>query len=445
MRDPDGTLAFHPDHVARSVRGRSPAVDFLRTGAAQALVRKNRLVPYEFAPDGTIVSPRLPFVSYPHEWSDAQLLEAARLTLAVAREALAAGHELKDASAWNVIYRGAHPIFCDHLSFRPIEQREWWAFGQFVRHFILPLGVAKLRGFHAYRCFQIGRDGLDQRTARALMGGRRFLSRYWPLVIESGSGAGEPRRRPAQDAERFRTHIYRYCERSLPKRAGDPRSVWSRYVDERPHYTPAAHGFKRETVERWLGASQPAWVVDLGCNTGEFSLLAARSGAPVVVAIDSDHDAVQALFAHGTGSVVHPVVADLADLSGGRGWMGDETPGLLGRLAGRADMVICLAVVHHLAITESIPLTEIARLIARLSRALAIVELIDPPDPMVAVLATQRQRDPADFGIERQRDALAEFFDIEAEAAIPDTKRTLVLLRLRRPSSEGAGARARQP
>jgi 2-polyprenyl-3-methyl-5-hydroxy-6-metoxy-1,4-benzoquinol methylase len=430
MRDPDGKLEFRRDHVARILSPGAPAVAFLRANAARSLVASGKLIPYEFSASGEIVSPLYPFVSYPFEWADAQLAIAARFTIDVAREILAADHELKDASAWNIIFHGTRPVFCDHLSFRPIAQREWWAFGQFARHFILPLGVAKLTGLNAFRSFQLNRDGLDPRTARSLMGVKRFLSRYWPLVLEMRV-APTSRSTRTRDSAGFREHIYRYCELNVPRHTRASRSHWTTYASKRQHYTPSASRHKLETVHRWLEALRPSWVTDLGCNTGEYATLAAECGAQVVVAIDSDHDSVQQLFEAHRGGVIHPVVANLADTPGGRGWMGEETRALVERLAQRADVVICLALVHHLAISESIPLREIARLLSRLSRAHALVEIIDPTDPMVMALATQRQRDPAEFSIARQRDALDEYFATEAEESVPGTGRSILMLRRR--------------
>jgi len=437
MRDPDGSLEIHQDHVARSVRPDSPAARFLATDAARSLVASGRLVDYEFKSEGSLVAPRLPFVAHPFEWPDAQLARAAQLTIDVARAVLPAGHDLKDASAWNIVFRGTTPVFCDHLSFEPIVAREWWAFGQFVRHFVLPLGVAKLKGIHAYRAFQLARDGLAPALARELMGGRRFLSRYWPLVVDYRPRAPGARASSTGDPTAFRERIYRYCANAARAPNARRASHWSKYADERSHYSSGASRFKEQTVERWLGALRPAWVTDLGCNTGEYALLAQRCGAAVVVAVDYDHDCIEALFEGASGTVVHPVIADLGDLPGGRGWMGTETPGLMTRLAGRADVVICLALVHHLAVSESIPLAEIARLLAHLSKAHAVVEIIGEDDPMLVTLAAQRQRDPHEFAPRRQLDALAEFFTVEADEAIPETKRRIVLLRRRNGADAG--------
>jgi predicted RNA methylase len=432
MRDPEGALELRGDHVARQIGAGSPALAFLRSDAARALANAGKLVPFELRQNGELRAPRIAFVSQPHEWCDAQFAAAARHTLDLSRDLLAQRHELKDASAWNVIFDGRKPVFCDHLSPAPLREREWWAFGQFVRHFILPLAVSSVCGLRAYRAFQLRRDGLDAETARAIMGPRRFASRWWPLMLDLRGREAGRRRKPSGDIQRFREHVYRYCELNLPRATRRTGSLWSRYEHDRPHYSESAARHKRETVARWIEALRPSTVVDLGCNTGEFSRLAASAGARTVVAIDADHDAIERL--HGAADApanVFTAIADVADVPGGRGWVGAEAPGLFARLADRADVVMALALTHHLAIGESIPMREIARMLGSVSRSHAIVELIDERDPMVVELAAQRQRDPSEFAIALQRAALDEFFSVQDEVALPGTARALALLRRR--------------
>lgn len=437
MRDPDGALRFEADHIARTLADASPSAGFLRSGAARSLIDQGLIVPFRFAADHELHATRIPFVSHPFEWCDAQLASAARLTLEISRSLLDSLHELKDASAWNVIFVGTKPLFCDLLSFRSITRREWWAFGQFARHFALPLAVSHEIGLHAHRAFAMSRDGMDVATARSLLGVRRYFSRYWPMTLEfKGAPAAttKPAAAPSPEAiGGFRRQIYRYCEFSIPKRSRSAKgSDWSAYVSRRAHYVEGAAERKREVVEQWLRRLRPVCVVDLGCNTGEYARLAATCGAERVIAIDFDHDSIEALFvAERSGTVVHPVICDISDIAGGRGWMGEESPGLIPRLAGAADVLICLALIHHLAVSESVPLAQVSRLLAALTRGHALVELIESTDPMLSTLAANRDRDPAEFSIARQLDALALHFDIEARERIVGTDRELCLLRLR--------------
>jgi SAM-dependent methyltransferase len=435
MRDPEGRLSFLERSVVRHLRSeQSASVEFLRSSLAREMVAANQLVAFEFTSATTIESPRLPFVSYPFEWCDSQLRSAGKLTLELSRRALEAHHELKDASAWNVIYRGARAVFCDHLSFQPIVRSEWWAFGQFARHFAFPLAVSRARSMRAHESFALYRDGLPSDRARNLLGARRFLSRVWPLLLRAKPDAHGAREAPRQPSKQHTLHgnLYKYCESLLAEGSRAPASSqWSGYTQSRQHYSEAASATKSSCIDGWVSRLQPGWVIDLGCNTGEFTRIAAARGSNVV-AVDYDHDCIEQLFVGSGGSDrIHPVIGHMGDLSGGRGWCGGEYPGLLQRLDKSSDLVLMLALVHHLEISEGIPLEEIARLASRLTRSHAIVELIDGDDPMARHLSQQRNKAPSRRGTHEQLAAFAVHFDVLEQVTLPDTKRVLCLLRVK--------------
>lgn len=434
MRDPRGVTTLTPTEVVRSMHAPIPPDDFLRSEPARALVAAGRLVAFELPDDCTVVSPRLPFVSHPYEWTDTQFVDAARLTLQVCDAALKVGQELKDASAWNVIFAGCRPVFCDHASFAPITRREWWAFGQFVRHFVLPLCLSQVRGLPARTAFLTAQDGVDPERARGLLGARRFLTRYWPLMTRiKREQVSRPGTHAPPSGTTFHKNLYALSHWLIDGVEGRRHSPgpWMGYTGSRPHYDADSVELKRATVARWLEVVKPRWVLDLGCNTGEYSRLARAAGARVV-AVDADHRSVAALYAAAAGDPdIHPIVAELDDLSAGRGWAGEEVPGLLARLAGLPDVVLMLALIHHLAIARSVPLEMVAQLAFRLTNRHVILEFVDSADPMVQSLAAQRDRDAAEFTIKRQRAALAQLFTTVEEVALGRGARVLVLLERR--------------
>lgn len=430
MRDPDGSIQFVGDKVIRQIHSGAAAKNFLMSETAAALVQSNQLVPYMFTSPDTLESPRLPFISYPFEWCDAHLHLAGQLTLDISCHILADGYELKDASAWNVIFQGSRPVFCDHLSFQPIATSQWWAFGQFARHFLLPLAVSKRRGLKSHQSYSTFRDGMQPGTARKLLGLSRYLTRHWPLLLESKSTHQSTVLAPLKESKSLHGGLYGFCQflldGSKPRRAA---SRWAHYTSLRTHYTDVASTEKREKVGEWLRNTKPRWVVDLGCNTGEFTKLAAETGADVI-AVDSDHDSIQKLVMSLDQTMsIHPLISDLGDMVGGRGWCGDEFPSLMTRLHQRADMVIMLALTHHLAISEGIYLQKIAQMAANITRDFAIVEMLDAADPMVQHLCSQRQRNPRDFSMSTQMEAFGQYFLTIASYPIPKTLRTLCLLK----------------
>lgn len=432
MRDPRGGTTLTESQVIRAFHDPPRSDDFLYSAVARQLVATGRLVDYQFIDERTLVSPRIPFVTYPFEWSDAQFVDAARLTLDVSEAALTMAHELKDGSAWNVVFDGCRPVFCDHTSFMPIERRQWWAFGQFVRHFVLPLCLSRFRGLHARTAFLSSRDGWQPDQARQAFGARRFLTRYWPLLI-SVRRSNVPAIRATSVVSlgaTLHSNLYAFS-RWLLDGLARPRvtsSDWASYSATCRSYNIATVEIKRATIARWLDFIRPKLVLDLGCNTGEYSKIAGAAGASVI-AVDSDHDSVEQMYRDFRGSPgISPVVADLDDLGGSRGWMNEEFPSLITRLAGLPDAVLMLALIHHLAISRSVPYNNIARLAHRLTKRYLVVEFVGATDPMVLSLATQRNREPAEFTLQGQFEAFARWFSIVDRLELLDDKRVLVLL-----------------
>lgn len=429
MRDPLGSITVSSAYIHRSLYQALPQNHFLHVQTSREMVELGQLVPFEFVGEKVIVSPRIAFVTYPHEWCNAQFIDAAELTLTLSEAALQTGHELKDASAWNVIFNGCKPMFCDHLSFQEISDEPWWAFGQFIRHFILPLCLTKYRRLNARETIAISRDGMNPEMARNLMGVRRFATRYWPLMLATRSSPISDKKKVARSKSTSRKNLYSATRWFLNgvRNLRQPRSTWLNYTAQRSHYTNLASAAKYKAVQAWLIALAPPWVIDLGCNTGEFSKLAASAGSKVV-AIDMDHESIQDLYLTNQGEQIYPVFANLDDLSGGRGWGGAEFPGLITRLEGHSDLLMMLAVVHHLAISSAIPYGEIAAIAARLTTRYLVVELLDSSDPLVQQLASQRNRLPSEFSITAQREAFDLYFDLLEIVKIPESSRQLLLM-----------------
>lgn len=411
MRDPAARLIVEAERVVRELRDPLPAAHFLNSALARTWRQRGDLVDFTIVDDCTVTARRIPFVSLPVEWSDLQLFKAAELTLRLQREAVEAGYDLKDASAWNVLFDGGRPVFCDLLSFEPLTRKRWWAAGQFARHFLLPLLLSARRGLPAYKAFQAWRDGVPHDVARRMMGASRFLTRYWPLMAEGGGAlaAAEVSAAASSDLEairRFRSGL----ESSLGwmLRGVDPRcrlpdpSTWGDYVSERGHYTDADLAAKRERVVGWARALTPARALDLGCNSGEFSrLVAASSVSTEVIGVDLDHGAISRAVAQG-GERLNFLVAPLDDLRGGYGWSGQEHAGLVQRLRGHADLTLMLALIHHLTIGASIPLTAVAVFAAAMTRRWLVVELTAPQDVQIKLMQSQRDRSDAFPSVDEQ-------------------------------------------
>ena len=340
----------------------------------------------------------LPFPAYPHEITALQLFDSARLTLKVAKAAAERDWELKDASAWNVLHSDGRAVFIDFLSFDKLDQcGRWIAYGQFVRHFLLPLLLYRKLRMTPPEIFLGNRDGVSPERAYELLGvGRRMSSIALELVVlpkmlsRSGSQliANQSKHKPKKlDPEMSRQLVLstlrrlgRILERLAPH-AGKfgTSSVWECYEEGREHYTDTDLVAKRDFVGRNLTGGPS--VLDLGCNAGEFSLLAANCGKKVVAA-DADHPALSRLYAklRDQSVPIAPILLNVGRPTPSVGWLNSEIASFVDRAAGQFDCILMLGLLHHLLVGERMTLPMLADLLVRLRPAQVIVEWISPSD-----------------------------------------------------------------
>ena len=398
--------------------------------------------PAELGPVHAVLRPqRVPFVSYPYEWSPAQLRAAALLTLQVMEAALDHGMVLRDASAYNVQFVGTRPVFIDTLSFAPrVEREPWGAYGQFCRHFLAPLALQTRVDHRLADLSRTNIDGVPLDLASSLL---PFRTRLRPglLTHVHAHASAQATDQAEVDGER---RVVAFSDRALRglveglrgtveglqwKRG---RTTWGDYYAEAEHYDDDAMAGKVQLVERMVRRVGPSTVWDLGANTGRFARVAAATGA-TTVALDVDHGAVEAGYrslveeppTHGT---VLPLRYDLANPSPGLGWDTSERMTLAER--GPVDLVMALALVHHLAIGNNVPLDRVADHLATLGGHL-LVEWVPKHDPKVRVLLATREDVFDGYSDEGFRTAFSRRFEFVEEAPVPGTERVLHLLRRR--------------
>jgi SAM-dependent methyltransferase len=452
FRDPGGYVSVSKDRVIRTVlpEGLGNLNACLNSSVARrfvdngALIATHPLPPVSAAaPSETLVEhPRIAFPSYPHEWPPVMLHAAARLTLELCSALLEEGRGLKDATPANILFRGPHPVFIDVLSFEDRHPLDpiWLPSAQFARTFLIPLLLHRRIGYPIHEPFLFQRDGI---TPEQAVRGLPRLRRWFPpdlglVTLPARAAVFENDRlyrpRQARDAGEARFILARHF-RALGKKLGrlEPRpvaSTWSSYEAACPSYSPEQQAAKRQFAERVLREINPSRVLDVGSNTGEFSLMAAAAGASVV-AIDSDPETVAALWRSATaaGAFILPLVVDFARPTPPAGWRGREHAGFLERAEGFFDCVLLLAVVHHLMVTDQIPLAEIFDTLASITTNWLVVEYIGPSDPMFRRLA--RGRDALYQGYSRPvfEECARRSFDIVTSLDIPSSDRALYLLR----------------
>lgn len=463
FRDPAGFVFRRDGAIFRQVS--APGADdwraFTEGGLYDRLVAGGLLVEHEDLPleaaaapgAVAVIRPRMvDFVSYPFEWSFSQLKEAALLTLELQARALDAGMRLKDASAYNIQIDRGRPILIDSLSFEVAPPNEPWpAYRQFCEHFLAPLALMAHRDVRCGLMLRDFIDGVPLDLAARLMPGRTRLSVGLGSHLHLHAGAqrraaravdGDPALRGARRVSPTgQRALLDSLRRTVERLRWQPTGMWAGYAGA-TSYSDAATASKAALVREMLAAAGGKVTWDLGANTGVYSALAADAGHRVV-AWDSDAASVEAHWLSVRGDArpsVLPLVMDLSNPSPAMGWGLAERASFLER--GTPDLVMALALVHHLAIGNNVPLPSVASLCARMAPT-AIVEFVPKADPMTQRLLAAR-RDVFDgYTLDGFRSAFGREFEIVREAPITDSPRTLFLLRRRRTPGEAARVPAR--
>jgi 2-polyprenyl-3-methyl-5-hydroxy-6-metoxy-1,4-benzoquinol methylase len=444
FRDPSGSVSVSRERVVRTVfaEGRGNLDAYLDSPAAARFIASGNLIETVRLDGDQVEHPRIPFQSYAQEWPPAMLHAAAQLTLDISAALVDESRGLKDATPSNVLFRGTKPVFIDVLSFEPRDPLDaiWLADAQFVRTFLIPLLLHRRTGSPTHELFLARRDGVRPEDAvRRLPWLRRWFPPDLALVtLPAKSGGMEKeslyqarRAREAGEAQFILQHHFRGLRKKLD--ALEPRaeaSTWSGYEAARPSYTHEQLAAKRVFVERVFGETRPARVIDVGSNTGEFSLMAAKAGASVV-SIDSDAESVAALWRAAGAADILPLVVDFARPTPAVGWRNRENSSFLERAEQHFDCVLMLAVTHHLMVTDQIPLDEIFELAASLTTKWLVIEYVGPEDPMFRRLTRGRGELYKWYGREAFEKAAANLFDNVSSTTIPGLDRVVYLLRRR--------------
>lgn len=380
---------------------------------------------------------KVPCITYPYEWCFSQLQDAALLTLDLQDEALARGCILKDASAYNVQFVGAKPIFIDILSFEHWEEGSpWAAYRQFCRHFLAPLALSAKVGLWCGALSRLWIDGIPLAHASSLLpwasrlhvglaihlfAHARMEARHADARV---SAAKVKAVRMSAQALRNLTQSLRACVQGM-KAPASPTEWGNYYADT--NYTDAAQSHKSALVEQYAAQYAGGLAVDMGANTGRFSALLAPYFSTVVAA-DIDPLAVELHYQHlrakGPDNIV-PMVLDLGNPSPALGWANAEREAFAPRM--QANFVTALALIHHLVVTAGIPLPMVAAYFATLlaPNGHLCMEFVPKEDSQVQRLLAARPDIFADYSLEGFLAAFGSCFSLVEQQPIEGSLRTL--------------------
>ncbi|MEI6679678.1 MAG: hypothetical protein WCL21_13775 [Mariniphaga sp.] len=448
FKDPDGYMFEHNAELYRAVNfSYQKSYDhLLSSGLYKQLVDREWMVAFEDADQATlgltgfykVLKPeRIRFISYPYEWAFNMLKEAALLTLNIQILALEHGMSLKDASAFNVQFQDGKPIFIDTLSFEIYpEHKPWIAYRQFCQHFLAPLALMANVDPGLNRMFILNIDGIPLELAVKMLPYRcRFnIGLMLHLYLHARSQKKHKDNSTYLDPKKRKfslgamNALLTGLKSTIENQHWNPSGTeWADYTDESVHVLEYT-AFKTSLLTRWLNEIKPSTVWDLGANTGTYSRIAANAGAQVL-SFDMDPACVKknyALVQKNKETQILPLLLDLLNPSPAIGWGGDERLFIYQR--NKPDLLMALAIIHHLVISANIPLDSVARLCAGLADRL-IIEFVPKEDEKVQLLLVNREDIFPDYTQQDFENAFSKYYQTEKQIPSDCNNRVFYLMR----------------
>jgi SAM-dependent methyltransferase len=427
FRDPSGYVYKEGKKIFRSISTSYRPIysKLMDSGLYNILTRENLLIEHEELKNGFLSPSIVPFISYPYEWSFSMLKDAALLTLQVAKLSLDSGMNLKDASSYNIQFVSGKPIFIDTLSFYPYEEGDTWpAYRQFCQHFLVPLALASQKDIRLLELLKTYIDGLPLNLGSRLLSTGTFgkPSLLMHITVHS-KGVGTSGKRISMKKKNFLS-LLKNLEDTIKGLKWKPSGNWEDYTSI-TSYSAKAYFTKKEVVSTILERLSPTTVLDLGANTGEFSRLVSRSGGIGTVAVDSDPACVELNYLNRDAGIL-PLVIDLSNPSPALGWSSKERESFSSRCD--FDMVMGLALIHHLAIGNNIPLDYFVNYVSSLGKNL-LLEFVPKEDPKVRKMLLTRADIFDSYSEENFSKVLSTTFKEVVAFPIEDSVRILYLCR----------------
>jgi hypothetical protein len=386
-----------------------------------------------------IIKPEiLDFISYPYEWSFSQLKDAALATMAIQKLSLEAGMVLKDASAYNIQFQHGKPVLIDTLSFEIYREGEpWVAYRQYCQHFLAPLALISHTDVRLSQLLRVYIDGIPLDLAARLLPRRTRYGLGLAAHIHVHAAAQKRYADKPVVKEQGTRKISKLqfmglmdsLESTTRKLTWKPSGTeWGDYYQAASsHYSPSAFEHKKKVIGSFLERLHPATTWDLGANTGEFSRLATSMGSHTV-AFDIDPAAVEQNYLQvkkNRDTLILPLLMDFTNPSPSLGWHNRERHSLLERAP--ADALMALALIHHLAISNNVPLPLLAFFFQSMGRWL-VIEWVPKEDSQVQILLASRQDIFSEYHQEGFEAAFGMYFNIHERVPIQDSPRILYLM-----------------
>ena len=440
-KDPDGFIFTQGCKMYRQINysGKEDYELLMSSGLYNELVKERLLISHKEAMIQRsqdcykIIQPeKVQFISYPYEWCFSQLKKAALATLRIQKIALRHSMSLKDSSAFNIQFVNCKPLLIDTLSLQKyIEGKPWIAYKQFCEHFLAPLALMSYRDVRLSKLLKEYLDGIPLDLASRLLPARSKFSMnimiHIHLHAKSQKYFGNKTIRAKQGLSRKALlGIIVSLEDAVNAMKWKPTGEWNKYYDC-INYSQKSIDDKDKILEKWIDRLKPKVVWDIGANTGKFSRIASKK-AQLTISIDKDYAAVEQNYLETLkmNDKILPLVIDITNPSTNLGWNNNERKSLNER--GPADAIIALAIVHHLTISNNIPLPNVAKYFNEIGKNL-IVEYAPKTDLNVKKLVAAKEAVHHEYSEEEFEKCFKKYFRIIEKTKIIDSERIMYLMK----------------
>ncbi len=446
FRDPSGFLFFENEVLYRQINQeyKNEYEHLMDSGLYKRLVDSKLLIPHT---EADMISPNkeklykiikpepIPFISYPYEWCFSQLKNAAITTLEIQKIAIDYNMTLKDASSYNIQFRQGKPILIDTLSFEKYQEGQTWKpYKQFCQHFLAPLALMSQKDIRLNQLFRIYIDGIPLDLADKLLPSKKLY--MFSLLSHIHLHAKSQKHYENKDIK-IKTRkmprnsfvgIIESLHSGIKKLKWTPeKTEWGDYYND-TNYSQGSFEEKKQTVSKFLDKTKAKLVWDLGANTGIFSRLASKKDIETI-SFDIDPAAVEKNYLtciQEADTKLLPLLLDLTNPSSSMGWNSVERNSFVER--GPADVVIALALIHHLTISNNIPLFNLAEFFHGICNYL-IIEFIPKTDSQVKRLLLTREDIFVDYNQQNFENEFKKFFSVYESKKLNNSERILYLFK----------------
>jgi hypothetical protein len=444
FRDPSGFL-FYRDKILFRQINQSYEDNYelmMSSGLYNKLVESNMMIshkevdvsPFNQEKNYKVIQPELiPFISYPYEWCFSQLKDAALLTLEIQKKALDFNMSLKDCSAYNIQFKHGKPIFIDTLSFEKYDEgKPWKAYRQFCQHFLAPLSLMSYKDFRLNQLLRIYIDGIPLDLTAKLLPLKTLLS--FSLASHIHAHAKTQKRYEKKKVNLLKIKVSRKSLLGLIEtlysgikklNLGKVETEWGDYYSK-TNYSEKSFQQKKEIISHMIDEIKPSIVWDLGANTGIFSRISSNKGINTI-SFDIDAIAVEKNYQQvlkNNETKILPLQIDLTNPSSDMGWHNNERKSLIKR--GPSSLVLALALIHHLAISNNLPFYRIAEFFYDISNYL-IIEFVPKTDSQVQRLLATREDIFDEYSKENFELNFKKYFKLLKSVKLENSERFLYL------------------